>query len=96
LVDASYILLSFGIGVGGLLLFHWLGEIKKVPWKILEVMGKNTLFLYIVSAIITLAVQGWVGPNIAGPLVIFDGLIIYGICLGIAYWMDYRKLIIKI
>jgi len=67
-----------------------------VPWKIFEVMGKNALLLYMVSGVIILAVQGWLGPDLAGNLVVIDALVIYGICLAIAYWLDYRKLYIKL
>ena len=96
LVSSSYIPIAYGAAVLGLLVFHWLGEIKKVPWKIFEIMGKNALLLYMVSSVINMIVQSWVGAALAGPLVVFDGLLIYGVCLAVAYWLDYRKLYIKL
>jgi len=67
-----------------------------VPWKILEVMGKNPLLMYIISGIIILALQGVLGPDIPGSLVLIYGFLIYGACLGIAYLLDRQNLIIKL
>jgi predicted acyltransferase len=96
LISLPYVLYSYSLGVLALLFFYLIDMYTKFDTALLRSFGRNPLFMYMFSSVLILAVQKVQKPDLAMPYIIFSGLAIYFICMFVAYYLDHKKLNIKV
>ena len=96
LISLPYILFSFALAVLALLFFCLIDTYTKLNAVILRSFGRNPLFMYMFSSVLILAVQKIQKADLAMPYIIVSGLAIYSACALVAYYLDYKKLSIKV
>jgi predicted acyltransferase len=111
---SSYVLLTVGIDLCVLSLLVFIIEIAgKKGWTyFFEVFGRNTLFIYLLSEIVVIALysipvgdgslarwayvnlyRSWAGDLNGSPLYAATIMLI---CWAVGYWMDKRKIYVKV
>lgn len=96
LVSISYVLFTSGIALGGLLLFHFITEILKQPMLIFNVIGKNALICYIISQLLTVIVAKLLPSKVSVSILLTNAVIILLICFTLAWFLDRKKLYIRV
>lgn len=96
LVSISYIMLTTGIGIAGLLLFHAITKIwhQKIP--IFDSIGRNALVCYITSQLLSVIADKFLPQNINILVLLICAVIILLICIAIARLLDTKKLYIRL
>lgn len=94
-VNLTYILISTGLSIFVFIIFLFLNEKLGISIPTLRIIGRNALFLYIVHYLLIQLVHLLI-PDNANLAYIFTGAIaIYGLCYGLAWYLDSRKLYLK-
>lgn len=96
LVSASYILFSTGVSALMMLLFYFLADIWKWKIPVLPVIGRNALVIYILSNLLILGLNAVIPLDASLLWVIFGTAAVTGICIGVGFFLDWRKWYIRL
>lgn len=96
LSSMPYMFFAYALGVFVLMFFHWFETIPGFPLQFLNIMGKNTLLMYIVSGLLILLFQAVLKPDLAILLVVVFGIMNYALCFSIAFLLHKKTLFIKL
>ena len=96
LISFSYILLSYSLAVFALLTFYLIENYSPVKLLFLKPMGRNALLMYILSGILGLLAQRILLPDAPLTNIVLSTLAIYLTCYLTAWYLDKKKLLIKI
>lgn len=96
LVSISYIMLTTGIAVAGLLLFHMITRVwhQKIP--VFDSIGRNALVCYITSQILSVIADKFLPKNVSILMLLICAVIILLICIILARLLDIKKLYIRL
>jgi len=99
-VSPTYMLVSLGLSLLILLACHALLDGKKLQIKWLGAMGKNPLTMYVVQMLIlgvyTLPGASWWYAQAPVGLAAGQLVVLLGVMIGLARWMEKRNIIIKL
>lgn len=96
LISFSYVLLSYSLAVFALLIFYLIENYSPVKLLFLRPIGRNPLLMYILSGVLGLLAQRILAPETPVINIVFSTLSIYLVCYLTAWYLDKKKLIIKI
>ncbi len=95
-VSISYILLTTGFCVYIILFFYILNESLNFHISIIEKMGKNALFLYIISFFLIFLENLIIPPRVCLIYAASGAFLMLLVCMLIGWFLDYKKIYIKI
>ncbi len=96
LVSISYIIFSTGVAIVGILLFHIITEIGHKRILVFDSLGRNALVCYITSQLLGLLMFKFL-PNPQNNLLLtLISIILLLICIGLAQFLDTKKVYIRL
>lgn len=95
-VNLSYILVSTSLSVLVFILFLIINEKLGLSIPTLRSLGRNALVLYILHYLLIRRVHFLIPENSGLGLIILGALTVYGFCFGVAWYLDYKKLYLKL
>jgi hypothetical protein len=93
---ARGVFISYCTAVLALLFFFLVDRLTKFKGLILKSLGRSAIFIYMLSGVLTLVFQKLQMPNLGLPDIVMSGLAIFSVCLMVAYYLNRKKLNIKI
>ncbi len=96
LVSISYIMLTTGIAVGGLLLFHAITSIWHQHIPVFDAIGRNALVCYITSQLLSVIADKFLPENVSITILLICAIVVLLICIALARLLDTQKLYIRL
>jgi predicted acyltransferase len=96
LVSLSYIMLTTGIAVAGLLLFHAITSIWHQDIPIFDSIGRNALVCYITSQLLSVIADKFLPDNVGILILLICAIAVLLICITLARLLDTKKLYIRL
>ena len=96
LLSLSYVIFTCGAAAALLAVLVLWREILRWPLPLLGSLGRNPLLIYMLHAVLGVAVQAVLGPRAAAGVVAAACLVVLGACLAAALVLDHRKLVLKL
>jgi predicted acyltransferase len=96
LLSLSYVIFTGGAAAALLALLVLWREILHWPLPLLGSLGRNPLLIYMLHAVLGVAVQALLGPGASVWVVAAACLVVLGACLAAALVLDQRKIVLKL
>lgn len=95
-VNLSYILVSTGLSFLVFIFFLIINEKWGFSIPTFRSLGRNALFLYIFHYLLIRGLQFLIPKNSGLGLILIGVLTVYGLCFGIAWYLDFKKLYLRL